>query len=283
MEFSLDVLVQIFLSLENRNDMLNFLLVCKYFNRVTEKYSTWLKLYSRYYSEDIHFHPDFDTLVEIFKSGFHRIEMHRQQFYNVKELQKENPLYDEEILGIFNIFQRGLIAVHRGGSKAFTLRHQEKCARLYSHRSNYGINFETMSLGTKSDQGYFFSIEGEENVHELLLDFIGWLQQCFDFEQISFYFNYSVEVMLTKAKVKINAMFGDIPVSETWICDYNIRFDVGYKPVDSYTGEPLKSPQREVFIQIDSNPDNAIGPIMMDLKKYDPIFNANQNVFSYYI
>ena len=124
-----DILVIIFLQLHDRQDMLSFLLTCKYFSQITNKYFLWDKLYKRYLgpfkvikiNENGHERnwPDMSTLRNAFRCNFDAIDIDICKIFNIYDIQKGPEFYAEEILGIFNIKNYGISVIHRGMSKAF--------------------------------------------------------------------------------------------------------------------------------------------------------------------
>ena len=272
----LDVLVKIFLQIESRSDMLSFLLTCKYFYRITERYDLWLGLYERFNGSVLSY-PDMETLSYAFKSDIHTVSLEGVQSINIKEIQKPNKSYCEEILGLFNVYGFGPVIVHRGGSEAFrsfdqpigNTRYLESsimnyCVAKHNKTRHLHINLKNSKYNL---EGYCFD---KHNILPVFLDFVEWLQQFFVFERIAICYDYEPSVCLIDAKVKPGATIEGVEITDSWVVYGCIRILISQNR-DPTTLEILDRDRPHIISAYLGNGGYS-DDIPIDLTKYQVIF-----------
>lgn len=203
MELPVNILVNIFIHLDDMKDMLSFLLTSKHFHRITEKYSLWLQLAQRYKNDPLvhpnyKYLPDLKTFRDAFRANFHHVGLvFVDKFVNVSMLRQSPPL------ALFNIDKRIAFVESFNGYHFGT-----ECVdgtTLSQHRNNYCV---TQDLCRKISLDNIFSKKSDnilctfkdDNLLSLFLEFIELLEQWFVFDAI--YYDFGITIILDNVTIK---------------------------------------------------------------------------------
>ncbi len=228
MDIIVDILVKIFLYLPTRQDILNGLLTCKHFYRVSEKFKFWLELYRRY--ED----PTFDptklegykphtvTFRDAFRCNFHSVNI-RWANSVIFDLTIKDNFYREEIIGMFLDTYYGVVVLDRGGNES--VRFEENYGKYYPSfdslekpRTEYCIEVNRNSSGAVSliPKTKWIEVEhlhpkicydlDKDNLYPVYQQFIAMLQEYFGFDQIKFEYDYELTITLSNASIKTDTI-----------------------------------------------------------------------------
>jgi len=263
----LDILTKIFLYLDDRKDMLSFLLTCKHFNRITERHDLWSKLYDRFVNYP---HKNLTTsqLRGIVKDFIHDVEVTVVTMFVLSDLQKLNKRFTEKIVGLFRMYQK-LVVVYRCDCTLYytsdmfsysvnldkSLSEYCICERIL-RTTRSGVLRRTRDPNTISvkrkdilSESEYILCDFSDNIYSIFLDFVEWLQQYFEFKNVGIVYDNDTIVRLNFAHSKpdaciegTNICIDDVTLLQIHISHNMDKENVNQPHVITFNNGPVRIP-----------------------------------------